>query len=112
MEGTDVEADDDGVEPVPMGKSQKEIDDEIKKRKEKQKFLDDVGVIVSMISITLIAVIVVSLKILVFYQEVDESISTFIPIDQKKGSKIKYTGHGFIPCNGLVPCPYEEDANL
>ena len=36
MEGTDVEADDNGVEPVPMGKSQKEIDDEIKKRKEKQ----------------------------------------------------------------------------
>ena len=36
----------------------------------------------------------------IYFVQVDESISTFIPIDQKKGSKIKYTGHGFIPCNG------------
>lgn len=116
-------------------KSQKELDDEIKKKKEKQegcvscfeimkiiffskqKFLDDIGVIISMVTITLIAVIVVTIKVVLLYQEVkflkgclgtfykvdfqvEDSVSTFIPLEQKKASKIKYTGHGFIPCDG------------
>merc|ERR1711971_559733 len=86
-------------------RSQRELDDEIKKRKERQKFHDDIGVFVSMITITLIAVVVVTIKVILFYQEVDESIATFIPLEQKKGSKIKYTGHGYIPfiqCDGSI----------
>ena len=79
-----------------------------------------------MVTITLIAVVVVTIKVILFYQEVisheresvnskhrdlidypslikvDESITTFIPLEQKKGSKIKYTGHGFIPCDGYI----------
>ena len=55
--------------------------------------------------------------------QVEDSVSTFIPLEQKKASKIKYTGHGFIPCDGwdkslegnlievvihyrIVPCPF------
>ena len=70
------------------GRSQKELDDEIKKKKEKQvffwnskiismmelhclqKLLDDIGVVVSMVTITLIAVIVVTFKVILFYQKV------------------------------------------
>ena len=65
-------------------RSQKELDDEIKKRKERQvqiliyhfiktsiqKFHDDIGVFVSMVTITLIAVVVVTIKVILFYQEV------------------------------------------
>ena len=118
------------------GKSQKELDNEIKKKKEKQvntslmlcvtlilfklissqKLLDDIGVIVSMITITLMAVVVVTIKIILSYTEVrqldtnngtinsceqvDASVTTFSPLEQMKGSKIKYTGHGFVPCRG------------
>ena len=32
--------------------------------------------------------------------QVDPSISTFRPLDQVTGSRIKYTGNGFIPCRG------------
>ena len=35
-----------------------------------QKFLDDIGVVISMIAITLIAVIVVTIKVVLLYQEV------------------------------------------
>ena len=34
------------------------------------------------------------------YMQVDPSISTFRPLDQVTGSRIKYTGNGFIPCRG------------
>ena len=51
-------------------KTQKEIDEEIKRKKEKQRFFDDVGVLVAMITITLIAVIVVVIKVLIVHTEV------------------------------------------
>ena len=35
-----------------------------------QKLLDDIGVVVSMVTITLIAVIVVTFKVILFYQKV------------------------------------------
>ena len=38
-----------------------------------QKFLDDIGVVISMIAITLIAVIVVTIKVVLLYQEVDKT---------------------------------------
>lgn len=96
---------------LECGKTQKEIDDEIKKKKEKQKFFDDVGVIVAMVSITLIAVIVVIIKVILVHSEAEESLTTFRPMEQIKGSKIKYTGNGFIPCNGIVPCPMKDEVD-
>ena len=83
-----------------------------------QIFLDDVGVTVAMIAVTLLAVSVVLLKVLIFsdkvrYQEwwtenerltvniqIDPNVSTFVPLDQQIKSRIKYTGNGFIPCEG------------
>lgn len=58
---------------VENEKTQKEIDEEIKRKKEKQRFLDDVGVMVAMISITLIAVLVVVIKVLIVHTEVTQT---------------------------------------
>ena len=80
-------------------------------------FLDDVGVTVAMITVTLLAVLVVVLKVSIFSDKVliyllgqiiktfvqfkiDPSVSTFKPLDQQVKSIIKYTGNGFIPCEG------------
>ena len=72
-----------------------------------------------MIAVTLLAVSVVVLKVIIFsdkvrnlvpgryihpslfnYVQIDPNVSTFIPLDQQIKSKIKYTGNGFIPCEG------------
>ena len=55
---------------VETEKTQKEIDEEIKRKKEKQRFLDDVGVLTAMVTITLIAAIVVLIKVLIVHTEV------------------------------------------
>ena len=55
---------------VETEKTQKEIDEEIKRKKEKQRFLDDVGVLTAMVTITLIAVLVVLIKVLIVHSEV------------------------------------------
>merc|ERR1719264_1288705 len=75
-------------------KTAKELDDEIKRKKERQIFLDDVGVLVAMVTI----------KVVIFQPTYDDTITTFSPVLQVKDSKIKYTGNGFIPCKGYVPC--------
>merc|ERR1712062_143628 len=82
----------------------KEQDEEIMKIKQRQIFLDDVGVTVAMIAVTLLAVSVVVLKVIIFSDKIDPNVSTFIPLDQQIKSKIKYTGNGFIPCEGFLPC--------
>eukprot|EP00090_Calanus_glacialis_P031753 TRINITY_DN52759_c0_g1_i1.p1 TRINITY_DN52759_c0_g1~~TRINITY_DN52759_c0_g1_i1.p1 ORF type:complete len:110 (-),score=39.28 TRINITY_DN52759_c0_g1_i1:57-347(-) len=82
----------------------KEQDEEIMKKKERQIFLDDVGVLVAMISVTLLAIVVVVLKLLIFQPYVDPDVATFSPLDQEINSRIKYTGNGYIPCRGYVPC--------
>ena len=61
---------------VETEKTQKEIDEEIKRKKEKQRFLDDVGVLTAMVSITLIAVLVVLIKVLIVHSEVGKIMST------------------------------------
>lgn len=48
----------------------KEQDEEIMKLKQRQMFLDDVGVTVAMIAVTLLAVSVVLLKVLIFSDKV------------------------------------------
>ena len=55
---------------VETEKTQKEIDEEIKRKKEKQRFLDDVGVLTAMVTITLIAAVVVLIKVLIVHTEV------------------------------------------
>lgn len=47
-------------------KTAKELDDEIKRKKERQIFLDDVGVLVAMVAITLLAIVVVTIKVVIF----------------------------------------------
>merc|ERR1719270_177113 len=85
----------------------KEQDEEIMKMKQRQMFLDDVGVTVTMISVTLLAVIVVLLKIFIFSEQLDPNVTTFSPLEQQVKSNIKYTGNGFIPCEGYLPCNVE-----
>merc|ERR1711997_875137 len=102
-EGEDQERD--CILEVETEKTQKEIDEEIKRKKEKQRFLDDVGVLTAMVTITLIAVLVVLIKVLIVRSEDDQDPLTFQPMEQMKGSKIKYTGTGYIHCDGIVPCP-------
>ena len=36
------------------------------------------------------------------YVQIDPNVSTFTPLDQQVKSNIKYTGNGFIPCEGYV----------
>jgi len=48
----------------------KEQDEEIMKAKQRQMFLDDVGVTIAMITVTLLAVCVVLLKVLIFSDKV------------------------------------------
>ena len=95
---------------------QRELDEEKKKRKERQRIFDDIGVMVAMFTITLFAVFVVVIKVIIFHTEVEErreeekslysilqvniSAITFQPMEQMKSSKIKYTGNGYIPCSG------------
>lgn len=85
----------------------KEQDEEIMKMKQRQMFLDDVGVTVAMITVTLLAVLVVVLKVSIFSDKIDPNVSTFKPLDQQVKSIIKYTGNGFIPCEGYLPCDEE-----
>ena len=61
---------------VETEKTQKEIDEEIKRKKEKQRFLDDVGVLTAMVAITFIAVLVVLIKVLIVHSEVGKIRST------------------------------------
>ena len=77
---------------------QRELDEEKKRRKERQRIFDDIGVMVAMLVITLFAVFVVVIKVIILHTEVDISAVTFQPMEQMKSSKIKYTGTGYIPC--------------
>eukprot|EP00090_Calanus_glacialis_P002314 TRINITY_DN11723_c0_g1_i1.p1 TRINITY_DN11723_c0_g1~~TRINITY_DN11723_c0_g1_i1.p1 ORF type:complete len:105 (+),score=32.07 TRINITY_DN11723_c0_g1_i1:50-364(+) len=97
------------AEAMEGEKSQKELDEEIKKKKERQVFLDDVGVLVAMVTISIIAIVVVLFKVILFQPQADDIITTFYPIPQMESSKIKYTGNGFIPCSGYVPCNHNGD---
>lgn len=61
---------------------------------------EDLGVLVSIVSIVLLAFVVVSIKILIKEPSLSHDSSTFVPLVQMKSSNIKYTGNGYIPCNG------------
>ena len=50
---------------------QREQDEEKKKRKERQRMLDDIGVMVTMLAITLLAVLVVVIKFIIVHSEVN-----------------------------------------
>ena len=72
------------------------------------------GVLVAMVAITLLAIVVVTIKVVIFQptvtahlahgfhshsQEKDQLVA-FEPLEQQQESEMKYTGFGFIPCNG------------
>ena len=44
------------------------------------------------------------IQIYYFTPAPDKQSSTFRPIQQHKSSNQKYTGFGFVPCNGYLPC--------
>ena len=96
---------------------QREQEEEKKKRKERQRMFEDIRVVATMMIITLIACLVVLIKFIIIHTEVVRLIrsyflgtsslqvdrlseQTFEPIQQLKDSKIKYTGNGYIPCDG------------
>jgi len=64
--------------------------------------MESLYVIVSMLIIFVVALITVTIKVYLFPM-MDNG--TFVPLDQEINSNIKYTGPGFIPCDGFVPSP-------
>ena len=50
---------------------QRELDEEKKKRKERQRIVDDIGVMVAMVTITFFAVLVVVIKVIILHTEVE-----------------------------------------
>ena len=73
-----------------------------KKKKERQEIMELVHVFIAFAIIIGMAVGIVVLDNVLFPEEEDV---TFIPLDQRVHSTIRYTGNGFIPCKGLVPTP-------
>lgn len=51
-------------------RQQREYEEEKKKRKERQRMFDDIGVMVTMLAITLLAVLVVIIKFLIVHTKV------------------------------------------
>eukprot|EP00088_Acartia_fossae_P035900 TRINITY_DN37022_c0_g1_i1.p1 TRINITY_DN37022_c0_g1~~TRINITY_DN37022_c0_g1_i1.p1 ORF type:complete len:119 (+),score=48.46 TRINITY_DN37022_c0_g1_i1:20-376(+) len=102
MSEKDMEANLDEDDPELATKRQKELEAEMQKQKARQAFLENVYVLIAMILIVALAVISVVLKAVIWPEE---KIITFTPLQQQVKSTIKYTGNGFIPCDGYVPSP-------
>merc|ERR1712032_1716567 len=77
-------------------------EEEMKKQKERQAFLENIYVLICMILIVALAVVIVIIKINVFQTEPNK---TFVPLSQQVHSTKMYTGNGFVPCKGYVPTP-------
>ena len=82
-------------------------EEEAKKNKKRQEILELIHVFIAFIIIIGMAVGIVVLDNVLFPEE---KVITFVPLEQKVQSTIKYTGNGFIPCLGMVPTP--DDCNF
>ena len=81
-------------------------EEEKKKEKKRQEILELIHVFIAFIIIIGMAIGIVVLDNVVFPE--NQNI-TFVPLDQKVGSTIRYTSNGYIPCLGMVPTPDDCD---
>ena len=77
-------------------------EEDSKKKKERQEIMELVHVFIAFAIIIGMAVGIVVLDNVLFPEE---KVITFVPLDQRVKSTIRYTGNGFIPCLGMVPTP-------
>lgn len=77
-------------------------EEEAKKQKKRQETWELIHVFIAFIIIIGMAVGIVVLDNVLFPEE---KLITFVPLDQRVKSTIRYTGNGFIPCLGMVPTP-------
>ena len=59
--------------------------------------IDNIGVVVATVIMVVLALTIVSIKVVLFRKEV---VHAFTPLEQKIDSKLGVTGNGFIPCDG------------
>lgn len=79
------------------------MEDELKKAKKRQAMLDNIGVVVATLIMVIMALTIVSIKVVMFRKETGNA--TWTPLPQRWNSTARVTGHGFIPCEGIVPAP-------
>ena len=96
----DEESEDDNLEDEEERRRNEE--EEKKKEKKRQEILELIHVFIAFIIIIGMAVGIVVIDNVLFPE--DKNI-TFVPLDQKVGSTIRYTSNGYIPCLGMVPTP-------
>ena len=107
---------------VDVEKSQNEKNESEKKQLLSEEFLLDLQMIAAIVFILMLTGVILFVKVFtkkktslicwfIFLAQIyyltpgnDENASTFKPIDQNKLSNQKYTGMGFVPCNGHLPC--------
>merc|ERR1711935_587480 len=88
-------------------KSIKELEADKKEHKDLQAKKDDLALLVCMVLIISLTCVVVIFKVLVYEKKPDPNITTFLPLPQEVYDNKKYSGFGYIPCNGYVPCQPE-----
>ena len=103
--GENDDAEDEEEEENDEEKRRQEEED-AKKKKERQEIMELVHVFIAFAIIIGMAVGIVVLDNVLFP---DEEVITFIPLEQRVQSTIRYTGNGFIPCKGMVPTPSDCD---
>lgn len=78
--------------------------DEDQKKLRREQLKQDLYLVFAILLIVTLTSLIVALKILFLTEPVDPERATFLPLGQDKNSKIKYTGNGFLPCKGNLPC--------
>lgn len=87
------------------GKAEKDTEEgDLEAKKKANQLKDDIALVISIFIILVLTAVVVFGKIYFLTPEVDLNVSTFRPLTQSKNSAIKYSGPGFLPCNGHQPC--------
>merc|ERR1711892_513714 len=87
-----------------VGKDKDSEEGELEAKKKANQLKDDIALVISIIIILVLTASIVFGKIYFLTPAIDVNVSTFRPIDQDKNSAMKYSGPGFLPCNGLQPC--------
>ena len=95
---------------------------ELEAKKKANQLKDDIALVISIFIILVLTASIVfgkvkystnarhqkiehnNFQIYFFTPAIDLNISTFKPIIQSKNSAMKYSGPGFLPCNGFQPC--------
>merc|ERR1712013_172143 len=78
--------------------------EDLEAKKKANQLKDDIALVIAIILILILTATIVFGKIYLFSPDIDANVSTFRPLDQSKNSAMKYSGPGFLPCNGLQPC--------